>query len=83
MQFDLDGFVAILSMEDLNSLKTSEIVEIAKLFDIHVSEHLIDESILPSTELKAGFTVPSDNSFELRRLEFEMQKGIKEIDSER
>ncbi|KAJ8036882.1 hypothetical protein HOLleu_17539 [Holothuria leucospilota] len=51
----------------------------------HVLEYLVDESILPSTVLETAITVPTDNTFELKRLEIEMNKEIrlKEMERER
>lgn len=43
----------------------------------YVAEHLVDEMILPSTELEAVITVATDKSFTFRRLELEMQKEIR------
>ncbi|KAJ8046698.1 hypothetical protein HOLleu_05463 [Holothuria leucospilota] len=40
----------------------------------YVLEYLVDESILPSTVLETLITVPTDNTFELKRLEMEMNK---------
>ncbi|KAJ8024686.1 hypothetical protein HOLleu_34659 [Holothuria leucospilota] len=40
----------------------------------YVLEYLVDESILPSTVLETAITVPTDNTFELKRLEMEMNK---------
>ncbi|KAJ8049961.1 hypothetical protein HOLleu_02939 [Holothuria leucospilota] len=50
----------------------------------YVLEYLVDESILPSTVLETAITVPTDNTFELKRLEIEMNKEIrlKEIERE-
>ncbi|KAJ8031719.1 hypothetical protein HOLleu_25003 [Holothuria leucospilota] len=51
----------------------------------YVLEYLVDESILPSTVLETAITVPTDNTFELKRLEMEMNKEIrlKEMERER
>ncbi|KAJ8034285.1 hypothetical protein HOLleu_21054 [Holothuria leucospilota] len=51
----------------------------------YVLEYLVDESILPSTVLETAITVPTDNKFELKRLEMEMNKEIrlKEMERER
>ncbi|KAJ8049169.1 hypothetical protein HOLleu_01788 [Holothuria leucospilota] len=98
MPFNLDKFVASPSIEELDSLKKSEIVKVAKHYGIefqplmrkdeikkHVLEYLVDESILPSTVLETAITVPTDNTFELKRLEMEMNKEIrlKEMERER
>ncbi|KAJ8036122.1 hypothetical protein HOLleu_19998 [Holothuria leucospilota] len=98
MPFNLDKFVASPSVEELDSLKKSEIVKVAKHYGvefqplmrkdeikIYVLEYLVDESILPSTVLETAITVPTDNTFELKRLEIEMNKEIrlKEIERER
>ncbi|KAJ8040053.1 hypothetical protein HOLleu_14244 [Holothuria leucospilota] len=98
MPFNLDKFVASPSVEELDSLKKSEIVKVAKHYGIefqplmrkdeikrYVLEYLVDESILPSTVLETAFTVPTDNTFELKRLEMEMNKEIrlKEMERER
>ncbi|KAJ8026345.1 hypothetical protein HOLleu_34164 [Holothuria leucospilota] len=97
MPFNLDKFVASPSVEELDSLKKSEIVKVAKHYGIefqplmrkdeikrYVLEYLVDESILPSTVLETAITVPTDNTFELKRLEIEMNKEIrlKEIERE-
>ncbi|KAJ8049831.1 hypothetical protein HOLleu_02747 [Holothuria leucospilota] len=98
MPFNLDKFVASPSVEELDSLKKSEIVKVAKYYGIefqplmrkdeikrYVLEYLVDESILPITVLETAFTVPTDNTFELKRLEIEMNKEIrlKEMERER
>ncbi|KAJ8049037.1 Protein split ends [Holothuria leucospilota] len=98
MPFNLDEFVASPSVEELDSLKKSEIVKVAKHYGIefqplmrkdeikrYVLEYLVDESILPSTVLETAITVPTDNTFELKRLEMEMNKEIrlKEMERER
>ncbi|KAJ8035482.1 hypothetical protein HOLleu_22726 [Holothuria leucospilota] len=98
MSFNLDKFVASPSVEELDSLKKSEIVKVAKHYGIefqplmrkdeikrYVLEYLVDESILPSTVLETAITVPTDNTFELKRLETEMNKEIrlKEMERER
>ncbi|KAJ8039219.1 hypothetical protein HOLleu_16866 [Holothuria leucospilota] len=98
MPFNLDKFVASPSVEELDSLKKSEIVKVAKHYGIefqplmrkdeikrYVLEYLVDESILPSTVLETAITVPTDNTFELKRLELEMNKEIrlKEMERER
>ncbi|KAJ8050312.1 hypothetical protein HOLleu_03466 [Holothuria leucospilota] len=51
----------------------------------YVLEYLVDESILSSTVLETAITVPTDNTFELKRLEMEMNKEIrlKEMERER
>ncbi|KAJ8038116.1 hypothetical protein HOLleu_19101 [Holothuria leucospilota] len=86
------------SVEELDSLKKSEIVKVAKHYGIefqplmrkdeikrYVLEYLVDESILPSTVLETAITVPTDNTFELKRLEMEMNKEVrlKEVERER
>ncbi|KAJ8038041.1 hypothetical protein HOLleu_19009 [Holothuria leucospilota] len=50
----------------------------------YVLEYLVDESILPSTVLETAITVPTDNTFELKRLEMEMNKEVrlKELEKE-
>ncbi|KAJ8024265.1 hypothetical protein HOLleu_36955 [Holothuria leucospilota] len=98
MPFNLDKFVASPSVEELDSLKKSEIVKVAKHYGIefqplmrkdeikrYVLEYLVDESILPSTVLETAITVPTDNTFELKRLEMEINKEIrlKEMERER
>ncbi|KAJ8023244.1 hypothetical protein HOLleu_35604 [Holothuria leucospilota] len=98
MPFNLDKFVASPSVEKLDSLKKSEIVKVAKHYGIefqplmrkdeikrYVQEYLVDESALPSTVLETAITVPTDNTFELKRLEMEMNKEIrlKEMERER
>ncbi|KAJ8039186.1 Stress response protein nst1 [Holothuria leucospilota] len=98
MPFNLDKFVASPSVEELDSLKKSEIVKVAKHYGIefqplmrkdeikrYVLEYLVDESILPSTVLETAITVPTDNTFELKRLEMEMNKEVrlKEMERER
>ncbi|KAJ8049035.1 hypothetical protein HOLleu_01585 [Holothuria leucospilota] len=98
MPFNLDEFVASPSVEELDSLKKSDIVKVAKHYGIefqplmrkdeikrYVLEYLVDESILPSTVLGTAITVPTDNTFELKRLEMEMNKEIrlKEMERER
>ncbi|KAJ8033885.1 Protein split ends [Holothuria leucospilota] len=98
MPFNLDKFVASPSVEELDSLKKSDIVKVAKHYGIefqplmrkdeikrYVLEYLVDESILPSTVLETAITVPTDNTFELKRLEMEMNKEIrlKEMERER
>ncbi|KAJ8020949.1 hypothetical protein HOLleu_40682 [Holothuria leucospilota] len=90
MPFNLDKFVASPSVEELDSLKKSEIVKVAKHYGIefqplmrkdeikrYVLEYLVDESILPSTVLETVITVPTDNTFELKRLEMEMNKEVR------
>ncbi|KAJ8033955.1 hypothetical protein HOLleu_24348 [Holothuria leucospilota] len=87
MPFNLDKFVASPSVEELDSLKKSEIVKVAKHYGIefqplmrkdeikrYVLEYLVDEGVLPSTVLETAITVPTDNTFELKRLEIEMNK---------
>ncbi|KAJ8047109.1 hypothetical protein HOLleu_06013 [Holothuria leucospilota] len=98
MPFNLDKFVASPSVEELDSLKKSEIVKVAKHYGIefqplmrkdeikrYVLEYLVDESVLPSTVLETAITVPTDNTFELKRLEIKMNKEIrlKEMERER
>ncbi|KAJ8051091.1 hypothetical protein HOLleu_04531 [Holothuria leucospilota] len=98
MPFNLDKFVASPSVEELDSLKKSEIIKVAKHYGIefqplmrkdeikrYVLEYLVDESILPITVLETAITVPTDNTFELKRLEIEMNKEIrlKEMERER
>ncbi|KAJ8033099.1 Protein split ends [Holothuria leucospilota] len=98
MPFNLDKFVASPSVEELDSLKKSEIVKVAKHYGIefqpltrkdeikrYVLEYLVDEGVLPSTVLETAITVPTDNTFELKRLEIEMNKEIrlKEMERER
>ncbi|KAJ8031501.1 hypothetical protein HOLleu_24709 [Holothuria leucospilota] len=98
MPFNLDKFVASPSVEELDSLKKSDMVKVAKHYGIefqplmrkdeikrYVLEYLVDESILPSTGLETAITVPTDNTFELKRLEMEMNKEIrlKEMERER
>ncbi|KAJ8049888.1 hypothetical protein HOLleu_02830 [Holothuria leucospilota] len=98
MPFNLDKVVASPSVKELDSLKKSEIVKVAKHYGIefqplmrkdeikrYVLEYLVDESILPSTVLETAITVPTDNTFELKRLEMEMNKEIrlKEMERER
>ncbi|KAJ8031607.1 hypothetical protein HOLleu_24852 [Holothuria leucospilota] len=46
-------------------------------------EYLVDESVLPSTVLETAITVPTDNTFELKRLEIEMNKEIRLKEMER
>ncbi|KAJ8039339.1 hypothetical protein HOLleu_17020 [Holothuria leucospilota] len=96
MPFNLDKFVASPSVEELDSLQKSEIVKVAKHYGIefqplmqkdeikrYVLEYLVDESILPSTVLKTAITVPTDNTFELKRLEMEMNKEVRLREMER
>ncbi|KAJ8049627.1 hypothetical protein HOLleu_02455 [Holothuria leucospilota] len=96
MPFNLDKFVPSPSVEELDSLKKSEIVKVAKHYGIefqplmrkdeikrYVLEYLVDESILPSTVLETAITVPTDNTFELKRLEMEMNKEIRLKEMER
>ncbi|KAJ8040676.1 Protein split ends [Holothuria leucospilota] len=98
MPFNLDKFMASPSVEELDSLKKSEIVKVAKHYGIefqplmlkdeikrYVLEYLVDESVLPRTVLETAITVPTDNTFELKRLEMEMNKEIrlKEMERER
>ncbi|KAJ8041519.1 hypothetical protein HOLleu_12356 [Holothuria leucospilota] len=98
MPFNLDELVSSPSVEELDSLKKSEIVKVAKHYGIefqplmrkdeikkYVLEYLVDESILPSTVLETAITVPTDNTFELKRLEMEMNKEVrlKEMERER
>ncbi|KAJ8048306.1 hypothetical protein HOLleu_00566 [Holothuria leucospilota] len=97
MPFNLDKFVASPSVEELDSLKKSEIVKVAKHYGTefqpfmrkdeikrYVLEYLVDEGVLPSTVLETAITVPTDNTFELKRLEIEMNKEIrlKEMEGE-
>ncbi|KAJ8017418.1 hypothetical protein HOLleu_45195 [Holothuria leucospilota] len=71
MPFNLDKFVASPSVEELDSLKKSEIVKVAKHYGIefqplmrkrrdkrYVLEYLVDEGVLPSTVLETAITVP-------------------------
>ncbi|KAJ8047925.1 hypothetical protein HOLleu_00045 [Holothuria leucospilota] len=98
MPFNLSELVASPSVEELDSLKKSEIVKVAEHYGIefqpfmrkdkikrYVLEYLVDESILPSTVLETAITVPTDNTFKLKRLEMEMNKEIrlKEVERER
>ncbi|KAJ8044992.1 hypothetical protein HOLleu_07906 [Holothuria leucospilota] len=96
MPFNLDKFVASPSVEELDSLKKSEIVKVAKHYGVefqplmrkdeikrYVLEYLVDESILPITVLETAITVPTDNTFELKRLEMEMNKEIRLKEMER
>ncbi|KAJ8018414.1 hypothetical protein HOLleu_43612 [Holothuria leucospilota] len=89
MPFNLDKFVASPLVEELDSLKKSEIVKVAKHYGIefqplmrkdeikrYVLEYLVEESILPSAVLETVITVPADNTFELKRLEMEMNKEV-------
>ncbi|KAJ8023610.1 hypothetical protein HOLleu_36097 [Holothuria leucospilota] len=89
MPFNLDKFMASPSVEELDSLKKSEIVKVAKHNGIefqplmpkdeikrYVPEYLVDESILPSTVLETAITVPTDNSFELKRLEMKLTRRL-------
>ncbi|KAJ8027178.1 hypothetical protein HOLleu_32244 [Holothuria leucospilota] len=84
------AFLELSRIEELDSLKKSEIVKVAKHYGIefqplmrkdeikrYVLEYLVDESILPSTVLETAITVPTDNTFELKRLEMEMNKEIR------
>ncbi|KAJ8050688.1 Zinc transporter ZIP12 [Holothuria leucospilota] len=92
------AFLELSRIEELDSLKKSEIVKVAKHYGIefqplmrkdeikrYVLEYLVDESILPITVLETAITVPTDNTFELKRLEIEMNKEIrlKEMERER
>ncbi|KAJ8035775.1 hypothetical protein HOLleu_19551 [Holothuria leucospilota] len=98
LELSRNKFVASPSVEELDSLKKSEIVKVAKHYGIefqplmrkdeikrYVLEYLVDESILPITVLETAITVPTDNTFELKRLEIEMNKEIrlKEMERER
>ncbi|KAJ8024801.1 hypothetical protein HOLleu_34817 [Holothuria leucospilota] len=96
MPFNLDKFVTSPSVEELDSLKKSEIVKVAKHYGIefqplmqkdeikrYVLEYLVDEGVLPSTVLETAITVPTDNTFELKRLELEMNKEIRLKEMER
>ncbi|KAJ8029605.1 hypothetical protein HOLleu_29044 [Holothuria leucospilota] len=49
----------------------------------YVLEYLVDESILPSTVLETAITVPTDNTFDLKRLEMEMNKEVRLKETER
>ncbi|KAJ8019716.1 hypothetical protein HOLleu_41408 [Holothuria leucospilota] len=49
----------------------------------YVLEYLVDEGVLPSTVLETAITVPTDNTFELKRLEIEMNKEIRLKEKER
>ncbi|KAJ8026402.1 hypothetical protein HOLleu_31205 [Holothuria leucospilota] len=85
MPFNLDKFVASPSVEELDSLKKSEIVKVAKHYGIefqplmrkeeikrYVLEYLVDEGVLPSTVLENSYQLcQTDNTFELKRLEIE------------
>ncbi|KAJ8044057.1 hypothetical protein HOLleu_11412 [Holothuria leucospilota] len=97
MPFNLDEFVASPSVEELDSFKKSEIVKVAKHYGTvfqpfmrkdeikrYVLEYLVDESILPSTVFETAITVPTDNTFELKRFEMEMNKEVrlKELEKE-
>ncbi|KAJ8036980.1 hypothetical protein HOLleu_17666 [Holothuria leucospilota] len=92
------AFLELSRIEELDSLKKSEIVKVAKHYGIefqplmrkdeikrYVLEYLVDEGVLPSTVLETAITVPTDNTFELKRLEIEMNKEIrlKEIERKR
>ncbi|KAJ8039979.1 Intraflagellar transport protein 25-like [Holothuria leucospilota] len=98
LELSRNKFVASPSVEELDSLKKSEIVKVAKHYGIefqplmrkdeikrYVLEYLVDEGVLPSTVLETAITVPTDNTFELKRLEIEMNKEIrlKEMERER
>ncbi|KAJ8019026.1 hypothetical protein HOLleu_42646 [Holothuria leucospilota] len=96
MPFNLDKFVTSPSVEELDSLKKSEIVKVAKHYGIefqplmrkdeikrYVLEYLVDEGVLPRTVLETAITVPTDNTFELKRLELEMNKEIRLKEMER
>ncbi|KAJ8017911.1 hypothetical protein HOLleu_44402 [Holothuria leucospilota] len=98
LELSRNKFVTSPSVEELDSLKKSEIVKVAKHYGIefqplmrkdeikrYVLEYLVDESILPSTVLETAITVPTNNTFELKRLEMEMNKEIrlKEMERER
>ncbi|KAJ8044956.1 hypothetical protein HOLleu_07861 [Holothuria leucospilota] len=98
LELSRNKFVASPSVEELDSLKKSEIVKVAKHYGAefqplmrkdeikrYVLEYLVDESILPITVLETAITVPTDNTFELKRLEIEMNKEIrlKEMERER
>ncbi|KAJ8036057.1 hypothetical protein HOLleu_19922 [Holothuria leucospilota] len=91
LELSRNKFVASPSVEELDSLKKSEIVKVAKHYGIefqplirkdeikrYVLEYLVDESVLPSTVLETAITVPTDNTFKLKRLEREMQKEKEE-----
>ncbi|KAJ8049847.1 hypothetical protein HOLleu_02767 [Holothuria leucospilota] len=90
------AFLELSRIEELDSLKKSEIVKVAKHYGLelqplmrkdeikrYVLEYLVDESILPSTVLETAITVPTDNTFELKRLEIEMNKEIRLKEMER
>ncbi|KAJ8033216.1 hypothetical protein HOLleu_23381 [Holothuria leucospilota] len=51
----------------------------------YVLEYLVDESILPSTVLQTAITVPTDNTFELKKLKMKTNKEVrlKEMERER
>ncbi|KAJ8050516.1 hypothetical protein HOLleu_03747 [Holothuria leucospilota] len=96
LEFSRNKFVASPSVEELDSLKKSEIVKVAKHYGIefhllmrkdeikrYVLEYLVDESVLPSTVLETAITVPTENTFELKRLEIEMNKEIRLKEMER
>ncbi|KAJ8043086.1 hypothetical protein HOLleu_10032 [Holothuria leucospilota] len=98
LELSRNEFVASPSVEELDSLKKSEIVKVGKHYGIefqllmrkdeikrYVLEYLVDESILPSTVLETAITVPTDNTFELKRLGMEMNKEVrlKEMERER
>ncbi|KAJ8044318.1 Solute carrier organic anion transporter family member 2B1 [Holothuria leucospilota] len=96
LELSRNKFVASPSVEELDSLKKSEIVKVAKHYGIefqplmrkdeikrYVLEYLVDEGVLPSTVLETAITVPTDNTFELKRLELEMNKEIRLKEMER
>ncbi|KAJ8049320.1 hypothetical protein HOLleu_02019 [Holothuria leucospilota] len=91
MPFNLDKFVASPSVEELDSLKKSEIVKVAKHYGIefqplmrkdeikrYVLEYLVDESVLPSTVLETA-----EMEREREREEREMQKEKEEREMQR
>ncbi|KAJ8050984.1 hypothetical protein HOLleu_04384 [Holothuria leucospilota] len=49
----------------------------------YVLEYLVDESILPRTVLETAITVPTNNTFKLKRLEMEMNKEVRLKEMER
>ncbi|KAJ8024517.1 hypothetical protein HOLleu_34446 [Holothuria leucospilota] len=96
LELSRNKFVTSPSVEELDSLKKSEIVKVAKHYGIefqplmrkdeikrYVLEYLVDEGVLPSTVLETAITVPTDNTFELKRLELEMNKEIRLKEMER
>ncbi|KAJ8039820.1 hypothetical protein HOLleu_13939 [Holothuria leucospilota] len=96
LELSRNEFVASPSVEELDSLKKSEIVKVAKHYGIefqplmrkdkikrYVLEYLVDESILPSAVLETVITEPTDNTSELKRLEMEMNKEVRLKEMER